>query len=238
MGGSDNTRFSAMDFFSNELGCLAQLNHPHLASYLGRGSAFDLDLHYITMPFTEGTMLTHYVTERALTFRQCAEVLEKLARAMHAAHEAGIVHRNLKPDNILITSRRDPYVIDFGLAKRENSDSPIAVLWMGTPRYMSPEQVRGRCENIDRRSDVYSMGVILFELLTGEIPFQGPSAELMRQHLEDEPPILSDLRHNVPHGLEKICLRCLQKEPGRRYQSSEELADELRRCIDHELDCL
>ena len=146
-----------------------------------------------------------------------------LARAVHVAHQAGIVHRDLKPANVLFTADGVPKITDFGLAKRLDSDDGQTESGqiMGSPSYMAPEQARGDSRNVGPAADVYALGAILYEMLTGRPPFKGETPmETVRQVIDDEPVPPSRLVPRVPRDLETICLKCLHKEPARRYASA------------------
>ena len=217
-----------IDDFLHEARVAAQLKHPNIVSVheIGR----DGDLAYIVSDLIQGAPLSEWRRDLPLTIDETAELIATVASALDYAHEQRIVHRDLKPANILIDLQGRPHLTDFGLAQWESDE--IVTLdgrILGTPGYMSPEQARGDSRRCDRRTDVYSLGVVLFELLTDELPFRGQPAMQIQQVINDEPPSPRKLNSDVPRDLETICLKCLEKEPEQRYSTAQAVADELRR---------
>ena len=220
--------------FMREARAAAQLRYPHIVGVHEVG--LEDDQLFIVSDLVDGVTLAAALATRRFSIRQSAQLVAKLATAAQFAHQHGVIHRDLKPANILIDSEDQPHITDFGLAKRNTTDVTMTMAGqiLGTPAYMSPEQAQGESHRVDPRSDIYSLGVILFELTTGELPFRGSQRMLVMQILTDEPPRLMKLDSRVPRDLETICLRCLEKEPQRRYQSAGELADDLQRFLRHE----
>ncbi len=217
--------------FLREARAAAQLRHPGIVSVHEVG--LEDDRLYIVEDFIEGLSLDKWLEGRRVDYRQAAELCVKIAGALHNAHQEGVIHRDLKPGNIMIDVCGEPHIMDFGLAKREAGETTMTMdgQILGTPAYMSPEQAKGLAHTADCRSDVYSLGVILFELLTGERPFRGSLQMLLKQVLQDDPPNPRKLDSRVPRDLETICLKCLHKEPPRRYPTAQALSDELKRYL-------
>ena len=187
------------------------------------------------MDYVEGLTLAQLVAKGPLPARQAATYLKTIAEAIHFAHERNVLHRDLKPSNVLIDSATDqPRVTDFGLAKRLEAETELTLSGqvLGSPNYMSPEQAVAKRGTVGKRSDVYSLGAILYHLLTGRPPFQGETlTDVLHQVVNNDPLAPRLLTPRVPHDLETICLKCLEKEPARRYQTAQELADELGRFL-------
>ena len=185
---------------------------------------------YLTMAYIEGKSLREFAASRPLTSRQSALLVRKLALALQEAHKRGVIHRDLKPENVMIDRRGEPIIMDFGLARRtRGQDTRLTQQGslLGTPAYMPPEQVSGDRNATGPASDIYSLGVILYELLTGRLPFHGDAMAMLSQVLMDEPPRPSSLRPGLEPEYEAICLKAMAKKIEDRYASMAEFASAL-----------
>lgn len=211
----------------------ASLHHPNIVAIYEVG--FCEGQHFLAMDYVEGRPLSALVAGKPLLPRRAAIYLRTIAEAVHHAHEHGILHRDLKPSNVLIDQEDKPRLTDFGLAKRLENGSSLTVSGqvLGSPNYMSPEQASGKRRALTRRSDIYSLGAMLYELLTGRPPFIGEGlAEIVPQVLNTEPLAPRELIPNVPLDLQTVCLKCLEKEPEKRYPTALVLAQELARFLE------
>jgi WD40 repeat protein/predicted Ser/Thr protein kinase len=228
--------------FRHEAQILGRLNHPGIAQIHEAGVAED-GQPFFAMEFIRGRPLDEYARQRALPLRERLELLARVCDAVQHAHDQGVVHRDLKPANILVEESGQPRVLDFGVARATDADLLTGAgltrtgQLLGTPNYMSPEQVTADPAAVDHRADVYALGVILFELLAHRPPYQlegRPLAEVARLILEEEPPRLGSIDPELRGDVETIVAKALAKDPARRYPSAADLAADLRRCLAHE----
>ena len=221
--------------FRTEAEAVARIQHPNIVQIYEIGNEGGLP--YFSLEFVDGGSLAGQIKGVPQAPRNVARLVHLLAGAVDCAHRAGVIHRDLKPANILMTHDGVPKITDFGLAKRleEQVGQTYSGSILGTPGYMSPEQAEGRNEEVGQPADVYALGVILYELVTGRIPFHAPTAletlELVRTR---EPVAPSELQPAIPRDLETICLKCLQKDRRQRYENAGALAEDLRRFLNQE----
>ena len=221
--------------FLTEAEAAANLQHPNIVAIHEVGQ--HEEQYYFSMDCVEGKNLGDFTRENPLPPNKTASLVKTIAEAVHYAHQRGTLHRDLKPQNVLMDANGQPHLTDFGLAKRLDRDSGLtqsgAVL--GSPSFMPPEQAAGRHGDVGPASDVYSLGAILYQLLTGKPPFAAATPlEIIRQVVEADPRAPSKLNSSVPPDLETICLKCLEKKPERRYATACALAEELGRFLNHE----
>ncbi|MBS0659085.1 MAG: protein kinase [Verrucomicrobia bacterium] len=212
--------------FRGEAEAAAALDHPHILPIHEVGE--EQGQPFFSMKFAEGDSLARHA--RPLAPRAAAELVAKVARAVHHAHQRGILHRDLKPGNILLDAAGEPFVADFGLAKflDRSSDLTLSQAMLGTPNYIAPEQARGPASGLTTAVDVYGLGAVLYDLLTGRPPIVAASLlETVRAVQDDAPPAPTTLRPDLPRDLEIVCLKCLEKDPSARYASAEALAIDL-----------
>jgi WD40 repeat protein/tRNA A-37 threonylcarbamoyl transferase component Bud32 len=221
--------------FRTEAEAIASLQHPNVVQIHDVGEQNGQP--YFALEFVDGGSLEQRLTGTPHAPRKAAQLVETLARAVHAAHGVGIIHRDLKPANVLLTRDGQPKITDFGLAKRLGSETgqTQSGAIVGTPSYMAPEQAAGKVGAVGPAADTYALGAILYELLTGRPPFKAETPmDTLLQVLDDEPVRLRRLNSKIPVDLETICLKCLEKQPHRRYHSARALADDLHRFLEDE----
>jgi serine/threonine protein kinase len=217
-GAQERTRFQA------EAEAVARLQHPNIVQVHEVGEHNGLP--FFSLEYCPGGSLAHRLQSTPLPPAEAARLTETRARAIHTAHQAHLIHRDLKPANVLLGADSTPKITDFGLVKKlDEAGHTASGAVMGTPSYMAPEQAGGKTRNIGPATDIYALGALLYEMLTGRPPFKAAtSVETILQVLSEEPVSPARLQPGVPRDLETICLKCLQKEPLRRYASAAALA--------------
>jgi serine/threonine protein kinase len=217
--------------FLREARSAAQLRHPNIVPVheVGRED----DTIFIVSELIRGVSLCDWLSGATPGPKEAARLMATIADAVQHAHEKGIIHRDLKPSNMLMDELGQPHIMDFGLAKREVGEISMTLdgQVLGTPAYMSPEQADGRGHWTDRRTDIYSLGIIFFRMLTGELPFRGNAQMQIHKRITEDAPDPRGLNRFVPRDLSTICLKCLERDPNRRFSTAKELADELRRFL-------
>src|SRR6516225_6067677 len=221
--------------FRLEAEAAASLDHPCIVPIYEIGERNGQC--YFSMKFVEGGQLDEVVKHTPISIRQAVELIAKVARTVHYAHEHGILHRDIKPGNILLDGKNEPHLTDFGLARLVESESEITrtVEVLGTPSYMAPEQAAGNNTRLTCATDVYGLGAVLYQLLTGHPPFAGGTTyETIKLLLETEPRPPRQLNSKIDRELSTICLKCLEKDPKRRYSSALGLAEDIEHWLKHE----
>ncbi len=218
--------------FQREAQLAKELNHPNIVKVLDVGK--DDNIHYFTMDYIEGVSLAGYIKKNRLPVRKSVKLFLQICDGLGYAHSKGIIHRDIKPGNILIDTNGKPLLTDFGLARQQDGKDGLTIsgVALGTPAYMPVEQAEGKVRDIDIRSDVYSLGAVFYEVLTGRPPFSGTSlAETLQAVITKDPIPLSQLVPGLPLNIEAICMKCLEKEKKRRYPNVKALSRDLERFL-------
>jgi serine/threonine-protein kinase len=225
--------------FESEVSAAASLDHPNIVGVYDVGEIEGQP--YFSMPYVEGASLATLVERQrwqSTDGKEAARIVATVARAIHYAHDHGIIHRDLKPGNILLDPRGEPHILDFGLAKLFNARSNLTVTGdvLGSPSFMAPEQAAGHAKEVTVAADVYGLGAVLYYLLTGKPPFVADSPfDVIQLVLEGDAALPRTVNPRIGSDLERICLRCLEKDPGKRYASAAELAEDLEKYLQGEV---
>jgi serine/threonine protein kinase len=227
----------AVERFFREARAAAQLRSPYICTVYDVGQI--AGIYYISMAFIDGQPLDRMIAEgKVKDLRRVAEITRKIARGLQKAHEQGIMHRDLKPANLMIDSDGEPIVMDFGLARKVDEDTQVTTPGkiLGTPAYMSPEQVEGDPKHIGHATDIYSLGVVLYQMLTGRVPFQGSFTSILRKIGSEQPQKPSAINVDVPvdSALERICLKMMAKAPADRYATMAAVAEAIEEAFPRE----
>ena len=222
---ADNAEFRRR--FRDESRAVAQLSHANIVSVYDVSRSDDME--YIVMELIDGITLKQYMERRGqMDWREALHFVTQIMRALSHAHSRGIIHRDIKPQNIMVLRDGSVKVADFGIACLADAAQTLTQEALGSVHYISPEQARG--DHIDARSDIYSSGVVLYEMLTGRLPFEGDSAvSVAIQHLSSVPLSPRDINENVPEALELICMKAMNPNPDRRYASAEAMLEDLEK---------
>src|SRR5262249_9069326 len=223
--------------FFREAKAAAQLRSPYICTVYDVGQI--AGIHYISMAYIDGQPLDRVIAEGKLKDpRRIAEITKKIARGLQKAHESGIMHRDLKPANLMIDTDGEPIVMDFGLARKVGEDTKLTTPGkiLGTPAYMSPEQVEGDPKKIGHPTDIYSLGVVLYQMLTGRVPFQGSFTSILHKIASEQPEKPSSISMDIAEGspLERTCLKMMAKSPADRYPSMAAVAEALEEAFPRE----
>lgn len=232
----ENPSLEEIQRFDREARLAARLKHGNIVNIYDAGVVEGV--HYFTMDYVEGETLSQYLAKEKPTPTQALMIIKAIAEALAYAHSQKVIHRDVKPGNIMLDASKRPLLTDFGLAKglstSESHHLTKSGAALGTPAYMPPEQARGDTE-IDARSDIYSLGAVLYEMLAGRPPFEGDSVGLVISAVLSQEPIPpSKLKPNLDASIEAICLKALAKDPKQRYQTAQDMADDIDRCLSHE----
>ncbi|MCA9091962.1 MAG: protein kinase [Planctomycetaceae bacterium] len=217
--------------FLTEAHAAASLHHPNIVAVYESGR--EGDRLFIVSEFVEGDVLSNRIQQQPANFRESAAWVRDVADGLALAHTEGIIHRDIKPANIMLNPKDRPMIMDFGLARLRHEDSQVTGdgSLLGTPAYMSPEQARGEVDSVGPLSDQYSLGVVLYELLTGRRPFDGPPHSVIAQVVSADPPELRKLNRNIPQDLAAICTKAMEKDPEKRYADLNEMVEDLSRWL-------